>query len=156
MFMNTNISVCIVELKKGKPDSDILFINADKLFEKVGKVNVMKDEHIERIISAYKARSNTPKLAAPVSREALEENDYNMNVSIYASTYEPPPPVDIEAVTKELIELDGKIRETNLKVADTVDGFTKSGIGDEKSWKLFSKYLRSWRYGYEPEKLAER
>ncbi|WP_369678570.1 N-6 DNA methylase, partial [Ruminococcus sp. CAG:57] len=47
LFLNTCIPVNVIVFSKNKQTRDILFISAEKFFEKHGKQNVMTDEHIQ-------------------------------------------------------------------------------------------------------------
>lgn len=57
LFLNTCIPVNVIVFSKNKQTRDILFISAEKLFEKHGKQNVMTDEHIQKIADTYHSRS---------------------------------------------------------------------------------------------------
>ena len=64
LFVQTDITTCILVMKKcRKQDEDILFIDASQHFEKAGKKNVLTDEHIEKIIGAYRKRKAIDKYA---------------------------------------------------------------------------------------------
>ena len=47
--------------------------------------------------------------------EEIEENDYNLNITRYVSTAVPEPEVDLQAVNKDLIEIEKKITESTRK-----------------------------------------
>ncbi len=53
MFYNTSIPTCIVVLKKHREGRDVLFIDASGLYEKEKKQNVMREEHINRVLELY-------------------------------------------------------------------------------------------------------
>ena len=56
LFYGTGIPACILVLKKCRvQDNNILFIDASQHFEKVGKQNMLTDEHVEKIITTYQA-----------------------------------------------------------------------------------------------------
>ena len=48
----------------------------------------------------------------------IAENDFNLNIPRYVDTYEPPPPIDIVSVTREIADLNRQIRQTERKLLD--------------------------------------
>src|SRR5699024_7487495 len=109
MFYGTSIPACIMVYSKcRKEDEDILFIDASETFEKQGKQNVLLDEHIEKIVDTYRNRKEIDKYSYRASLEEIAENDYNLNIPRYVDTFEPEPPVDIDAVMAELQQLEAK------------------------------------------------
>lgn len=58
IFYGTSIPTCILVFKKCRetPD-DILFIDASKGFEKVKNQNMLRDEHIDKIVDTYRSRT---------------------------------------------------------------------------------------------------
>ena len=92
---------------------DVLFIDASKLFEKEKKQNVMKDEHIDRVLELYKNREEVEKVAYLASYEDIESNDFNLNIPRYVDTTEEEPEVDLKALTQNIKETDKAIKESN-------------------------------------------
>ena len=113
MFYNTSIPTCIVVLKKHREGRDVLFIDASKLFEKEKKQNVMKDEHIDRVLELYKNREEVEKVAYLASYEDIESNDFNLNIPRYVDTTEEEPEVDLKSLTQNIKETDKAIKESN-------------------------------------------
>ena len=101
VFFGTSIPTTILVFKKCREDQDnILFVDASEQFEKVGKDNVLRPEHIEKIVGTYAARKTVDKLAYLSSLSEIAENDYNLNIPRYVDTFEPEPEVDLVAVTQ--------------------------------------------------------
>ena len=50
--------------------------------------------------------------------DEIIENDYNLNIPRYVDTFEEEEPVDLEAVSKELSELESDIKEIDAKIQD--------------------------------------
>jgi type I restriction enzyme M protein len=116
LFYSTGIPVCILVLKKCKKFDDVLFINAEKDFEKGKRQNYLKPEHIQRIIETYQERpKKIERYARRVEMDEIEENDFNLNISRYISTAEPEPEIDLEEVHKQLTELEDAIAEAQSK-----------------------------------------
>ena len=115
LFYSTGIPVCILVLKKCKKFDDVLFINAAEHFEKGKRQNVLTEEHIEKIVSTYQHRQEEPRYARRVSMEEIAKNDFNLNISRYISTAIAEEEIDLEAVNKELVSLDQKVKEATRK-----------------------------------------
>ncbi len=117
LFFSTDIRVCILVLKKCKKPDDVFFINAssEENFEKGKRQNHLLDEHIEKIVKAYRYRKEEERYSRRVPMEEIEENDYNLNISRYVSTAKPEPRVDLIATNKELIDLEETIVSATAK-----------------------------------------
>ena len=120
IFFGTGIPTCIMVFKKCRENSeDILFIDASKEFEKVGKQNILRAEHIDKIIDTYRHRRVVDKFSFVASTNDLIENEYNLNIPRYVDTFEEEEPVDLEAVSNELQSIESDISETD----ETISGF---------------------------------
>lgn len=64
---------------------------------------------MDKIVAAYQERKGVDKYAHVASRKEIEENDYNLNIPRYVDTFEPEEPIDLDAVFKELAEVDEQI-----------------------------------------------
>lgn len=118
IFYGTSIPACILILKKCRVhDDNILFIDASNEFEKIGNQNVLKDEHVAKIVKTYEDRKTIDKYSyvAPISE--IAENDYNLNIPRYVDTFEEEEPVDLDSVTNELAALEAQMAETDQTIA---------------------------------------
>lgn len=113
LFINTGIPVCVMNFKKS---NDLLFVEASREFESIGKQNVLNDCHIKKIISAVISRAEIEKYAHVANANEIEANDYNLNIPRYVNTYEPEPLPDIVEVTKEIAQLEKEIRKTDCEL----------------------------------------
>ena len=118
LFYGTSIPTCIMVFKKsdGKP-KDVLFIDASQHFEKVKTQNVLKEEHIDKIITTYRNRTEEDKYSKIAPLNLIAENDYNLNIPRYVDTFEAEESIDINAVAEELKALDTQINETDKTIA---------------------------------------
>ena len=112
LFFGTSIPACILVFNKQKNDSDVLFIDASREFNKDKNQNSLDDEHIAKILETYKAKKKLEKYSHKATLEEIQENDYNLNIPRYVDTFEEEEKVDIEAtkqkieyIEKELIEV---------------------------------------------------
>ena len=113
MFYNTSIPTCIIVLKKHREGRDVLFIDASKLFVKEKKQNIMKEEHIDRVLELYNNRKTVDKEAYLASYDDIEANDFNLNIPRYVDTTEEEPEVDLIKLSRNIKETDQAIKEGN-------------------------------------------
>ena len=118
----TSIPVCVLVLKsKRNGNSDnILFIDASKDFIKGKKQNELSDEHIQKIVNAYKERKDIEKYAHVVSMAEIKENGYNLNIPRYVDTSEEDEEIDIVQVKSNLADVMAKEQAVMDKVFRTM------------------------------------
>jgi type I restriction enzyme M protein len=122
IFYGTSIPTCIMVFKKCREHpEDILFIDASRDFEKVKTQNILRDEHIDKIVSAYRNRTELEKYSKKVLLKEITTNDYNLNIPRYVDTFEAEESIDINAVAKELKTLEKEMKSTDKELA----GFCK-------------------------------
>lgn len=109
IFFNTSIPTTVIILKKNRTNRDVYFIDASKEFDKGKNQNIMTDDHIEKILQAYKSREDMDKFAHLASFEEIVENDYNLNIPRYVDTFE-------EEEVEPLTDIVAKINQTNATI----------------------------------------
>lgn len=121
LFHGTSIPVCILVLKsKRNGNSDnILFIDASKDFIKGKNQNELSDEHIDKIVNAYKDRKDIDKFAHVASMQEIIDNGYNLNIPRYVDTAENEEELDIE-------EIINSIQNTDVEIAKVSEDLKKS------------------------------
>ncbi|WP_178861267.1 type I restriction-modification system subunit M [Thiomicrorhabdus cannonii] len=119
IFYGTSIPTCILVFKKCRtnPD-DILFIDASNDFEKNKNQNVLKPEHIEKIVQTYHNRQTIEKYSYVAPLSEIKENDYNLNIPRYVDTFEEEEPIDLAAVTAQIKTIDKDMKQTDAVIAD--------------------------------------
>ena len=95
-----------------------MFIDASKEFEKEKNQNVLKKEHIDKIIDTYRNRKTDDKYSYVASMNEIKENGYNLNIPRYVDTFEEEEPVDLESVSNELQSLEKDISNTDKTIED--------------------------------------
>ena len=80
IFFGTGIPTIIMVLKKNRPTTDVLIIDASKGFEKVGKNNRLRACDIKKISDVIRSRKGIDKFSALVSKKTIVENGYNLNI----------------------------------------------------------------------------
>ncbi len=134
LFFNTGIPTCIIVLKKDNSNRDILFIDASNDFVKEKAKNYLTEDHIEKIVSAYKERKDIEKYAHLASFEEIKENDYNLNIPRYVDTSEEEEQINLSDVFDSL----HKTEEEEEKIATEIN-LTLKELGIEQSIGHFPK-----------------
>ncbi len=116
IFYGTSIPTCIMVFKKNRNNKDVLFIDASEHYEKVKTQNVLREEHIEKIVSTYSNRTVEDKFSYVASNDELIENEYNLNIPRYIDTFEEEEQIDLEGVSYQLGSLDGEIHQTDKMI----------------------------------------
>lgn len=116
MFLNTSIPVAILVLNRKKTDDKILFVDASREFNKQGKINVLTEDHINKIVLTVKQRLVIDKYSDVATFQQVKDNDFNLNIPRYVNTFEEEPPVDIVQVMKDLVNINKEIKETEAEI----------------------------------------
>ena len=117
LFFGVGIATCIIVLKKSaKTDSNVLFIDASKLFQKNGNKNLLLPEHQDKIMELFRHRKDVDYLAKLVSNDAILENDANLSVSSYVEQEDTREVIDIKEVNAKLETLIAEGKELNQKI----------------------------------------
>jgi len=124
LFYNTGAPGAVLVFNKNKPEerkNKILFINASELYEQhpeVRKLNRLGDEHINKIVEAYREFKEIEGFSRIVDMEEIKENDYNLNVTLYVYPMEEEEEIDITAEWRALQEVSRSLREVEKKIED--------------------------------------
>ena len=119
IFYGTSIPTCILVFKKCREHSEnILFIDASEHYEKVKTQNVLREEHIQKIVTTYRDRTTEDKYSYVATMDEVKENDYNLNIPRYVDTFEEEEPVDLDLVSSELQALESDMSETDKTILD--------------------------------------
>ena len=116
IFYGTSIPTCIMVFKKNRNNKDVLFIDASEHYDKVKTQNVLREEHIEKIVNTYRNRKVEDKFSYVASNDELIENEYNLNIPRYVDTFEEEEQIDLEGVSYQLGSLDGEIHQTDKMI----------------------------------------
>ncbi len=122
LFYNTGAPGAILILnknKKQKRQGKILFINAGNEFEKhpdVRKLNQLSDKNIKKIVLAYKEYRDEEGFSRVVDKKEIEENEYNLNVTLYVFPEEEIEEIDIAKEWEELAQIEKRIADVDEKL----------------------------------------
>jgi type I restriction enzyme M protein len=122
IFYGTSIPTCIMVFKKCRETpEDILFIDASNEFDKVKTQNMLRDVHIDKIVSTYRNRTESEKYSKCASLQEIIENDYNLNIPRYVDTFEAEASIDINSIANELKSLEIEMKTTDAEIASFCD-----------------------------------
>lgn len=118
IFYGTSIPTCILVFKKCREQpEDVLFIDASSHFEKAKNQNYLRGEDIDRIVSAYRERTERDKFSHRASMAEIAENDFNLNLPRYVDTFEEDEQVDLDAVLTGLKVIDSNMERIDKTIA---------------------------------------
>jgi type I restriction enzyme M protein len=122
LFYNTGAPGAIIILNKNKQKKrkgTILFLNASKEYEQhpeVRKLNRLGDEHINKIVKAYREFTDVDGFSRIVEHEKIKENDYNLNVTLYVFPEEETEEIDIAKEWEETHKIEKELKEIEKKI----------------------------------------
>ncbi len=120
IFYGTSIPTCILVLKKQRQaDDNILFIDASAHCGKATNQNYLREEDLNRILDAFEERTFKDKFSCVATIDEIKtENDFNLNIPRYVDTFEKEEQIDLDSVSKGLIELEGKMDVVDSEISD--------------------------------------
>ncbi len=108
LFFGTTIATCIMVMKKGKKDNNVLFIDASNEFVKVTNNNKLTPENLNHIVDAFTKREDREYFCKIVPYEEIKNQNYNLSVSAYVAQEDKREKIDIK-------ELNAKIKDIVVK-----------------------------------------
>lgn len=116
LFFGTSIATCIMVLKKSRPDTNILFIDASKEFAKVTNNNKLMPENIEKIVDIFTNRETIEHVSRLVKYEEVKEQNYNLSISTYVEKEDPREKIDIKVLNEQINEIVKRENELRLEI----------------------------------------
>jgi type I restriction enzyme M protein len=116
LFFGTGIPAAMLIFKRNRRDDRVIFIDASRDYQQGTTQNYLRDSDRERIVQTYKARKFVDKYAYVADHDEIAENDYNLNIPRYVDTFEPEPPVDMQAVNAEIRDLRDKLADVEAQM----------------------------------------
>ena len=98
LFYGTGIPACVMVFDRNKPDTlknKGFIINADKDYAEGKKQNTLRPEDIEKIDFVFTHKIEQAHYSKLVTTEAIEENDFTLNIRRYVDNTPPPEPEDV-------------------------------------------------------------
>ena len=129
LFYGTGIPGCVLLLNKNKPKTrkgKILFVYAAKDYKEDKVRYTLREEDLEKIVSAVENFKDIDRYCHVADKEELEENEYNFNVPRYVDISAPEEEIDIQSVINDLKKVDKERNDLELKTKQDLKelGFT--------------------------------
>ncbi|MEZ0483195.1 type I restriction-modification system subunit M [Fibrella aquatica] len=134
LFFGAGISTAILlfNLARTRPENtqsvgktDVLFIDASREYAEAKNQNVMRAEHIDRIVNIVQTFRQSPEEAAGIvaekfayraTLEEIRKNDYNLNIPRYVDTFEEEEPTDTQETQAEIAQLETELAEAKARM----------------------------------------
>lgn len=117
LFYGVGIPAALLFLRKGRKQSDILFVDASREFEEGKNQNRLTEAHLAKILATVKARKSVERYAHLATIEEVKANDYNLNVPLFVDTFEEEAPVDLFAVKADIARIDGELTKVRAELS---------------------------------------
>lgn len=119
IFYGTNIPTCILVFKKQREHVDnVLFIDASAFYGKATNQDYLREEDVERILSAIDSRKFIDKFAYVAPIKEIEGNNFILNIPRYVDTFVEDEPINLNLVSRSISELDKDIENTSSSIND--------------------------------------
>ncbi|MCZ3366536.1 MULTISPECIES: type I restriction-modification system subunit M [Methanobacterium] len=122
LFYNTGAPGAIIVLNESKSEvrkGKVLFINASQEFEQhpeVRKLKILGEDNIKKVAEIYREFNDNDGFAKVITLEEIKENDYNLNVSLYAFPEDKIEDIDIAKEWEDLKKLELELQAIDEKV----------------------------------------
>ena len=125
LFFGTGIPAAILIFNRGKQENtNVLFIDASKEYDSAKNQNKLNDTHIDHIVETYRKFNKgevqagivEDKFSYVATFDEIQENDFNLNIPRYVDTFEEEAEVDIAAVQKEIVDLEGELKDVQTEI----------------------------------------
>ena len=88
LFYNSPMEACVVICRTAKPKARkgrILFINAVNEVTRERAQSFLTDDHIERIVAAYRAFKEIPGFTRVATLDEIRQHDANLSIPLYVA-----------------------------------------------------------------------
>ena len=129
LFPTTSIPVAILVFDRSREKGganqrrmDVLFVDASREYLPNKNQNALSGAHIEKILTAVKARKDADKYAHVATFDEIKGNDFNLNIPRYLDTFEEEKEIDIDAVQQEIDALEKELVQVWGQDGDQAQG----------------------------------
>lgn len=119
LFFGTGIPAAILVFRRDRNErTDVLFIDASREFESGKNQNfIREDVEVSKIVKTYCNRTTADKYAYLASREEIQENGYNLNISRYVDTFEEEEEADLSSIEARIAGLETELDQVRKEMA---------------------------------------
>lgn len=125
LFPSTSIPVAILVFDRSREKGgakeqqrDVIFIDASREYTSGKNQNILEAGHIDKIDTTCNALKDVDKYAHLASLDEIKENDFNLNIPRYVDTFEEEEEIDIDAVQKEIDQLEKELVDVRAKMVE--------------------------------------
>ena len=115
LFFGTTIATCIMVMKRGKTDNNVLFINATNECIKVTNNNRLTEKNIDRIVEVFSERKTIDHFSYLASYDEIVKQAYNLTVGTYVEAEDTREIIDIDKLNveiEEIVQREEELRES--------------------------------------------
>ena len=125
MFYGTGIPTAIVLFRRQRETTDVLFVDASRLYEETRSQNVLTDAHLAHIaetVEQFRANPHgavgvvEPRFAYRADLAEIEKNGFNLNIARYVDTFVAADAVDMQAVQAELDTIETELADVRQRM----------------------------------------
>lgn len=119
LFYGTGIPASILVFNRDKKEASkgkVLIVAAEEEYQEGKNQNLLREEDVTKIVSAFERFENVEKYARVVTIEEIKANDYNLNISRYIDKSVEEEPIDIQMVLTDIQKLERKRSNTKAKL----------------------------------------
>ncbi|MEK5645819.1 type I restriction-modification system subunit M [Paenibacillus rhizosphaerae] len=109
LFYGTGIPASIIVFNRNKEEhrkGQVLFINGANDYQEGKNQNTLRDQDIEKIVSAYDRWEDQEKFCRVVDIKEIRENDFNLNIARFIDSAEEEDQIDVADALAELRQLE--------------------------------------------------
>lgn len=109
-----SFSSVILVFNKKKTDTDILFIDASKDFEKIKGKNNLRPQDIDKIYNYYKNAESKSGYSKKVSVNEIKDNNFSLGVQLYVKENETAKNIDLKALEADISAIEDELAKVRL------------------------------------------
>ncbi|MCL4479668.1 MAG: type I restriction-modification system subunit M [Deltaproteobacteria bacterium] len=124
LFYGASIPACLFIINKKKSAHNkgkVFFLYGARDFLQGKKQNKLRQEDIEKIVSAYRSYAVIDKYCRSASLDEIRRNDYNLNIPRYIDITEQESPIDVQQAIDKL----AKLRRERASAEEKVENYLK-------------------------------
>ena len=117
--------MCLLILKKNRPDNRVTFIDASRECVKVTNANKLTEENIRHIYGYFMNREDVEYTVKMVEGDKIAGEKYNLSVSTYVEKEDTREKIDIvklNAEIKEIVAREQLLRDEIDKIIAEIEG----------------------------------
>ncbi len=130
LFFGTSIATCIMVLKKGRVDNNVLFIDTSNEYVKVTNNNKLTQANMDRILNTFINRTEEAHFSHLAKHEEIVDNDYNLSVSTYVEAENTREKIDIVKLNSEIEKIVAHEQVLRNEIAKIIAEIEASALVD--------------------------